>query len=213
MNSIDQAINVKVSVTTLLDQTHIGHLHAFSNTHDVLVLRITNRSTAKIPRPESFKFINTAFIKSIQVIGPISKRTSGVSGGKTSTKVSGNVPNGAHSRSPSPSYATPTKLSINELETDLNRSLAKYKHMLQEVEKASGVTSAGKLLFEKLYLRFPDVKWQADAIIVAGLIKVSKPYMNRASCFNKLADNTINIEKVQHVVREFWQQMDAEKGG
>ncbi|WPK26348.1 hypothetical protein PUMCH_003699 [Australozyma saopauloensis] len=64
MNSLDQAINLKVQVTTLIDETITGTIYAFSPKQHVIALKT----------PELYRIINSSFIKTLTLTGPVPKR-------------------------------------------------------------------------------------------------------------------------------------------
>ncbi|CAK7905857.1 hypothetical protein CAAN1_14S03048 [[Candida] anglica] len=199
MNSIEQALDLKVKISTLLDQSHTGYIYAYSPVHELLTLRITNHSTNKIVKPESYKFINTAFIKTIQVLAPFPKKNG---------PINHHNKHQSHSPSPPPPQSQPTSLSINELETKLNRAVADYKVMLSKSHNPKA-SSTAVMLYEKLYLSFDSVTWQNECIIVSNQIKISRPYSAK-SCTKLQTDSKI-LDKVQLAIKEFWDSYDIDK--
>ncbi|KAK6461632.1 hypothetical protein DFJ63DRAFT_186264 [Scheffersomyces coipomensis] len=114
---LEQIINLKVKIITLLDEAITGHVFAYSTSNEVLVLKITdvsdnknttanNHNTHK--KGETYRIINTAFIKNIQVIKKL---------------------NNQHVV-PTPMAEDSLKLSpisISDLETSLQDSITSYK--------------------------------------------------------------------------------------
>ncbi|KAK6201207.1 uncharacterized protein RJT21DRAFT_33584 [Scheffersomyces amazonensis] len=96
-NSYDQVINLKVKITTLLDQNITGLIYTYSTSNNVLVLKITENSHNKNSHSNNnnnnnnenttndnnnnnnnnnkscYRIINTAYIKKIQVVSSIKK--------------------------------------------------------------------------------------------------------------------------------------------
>lgn len=72
---MDLLVNAKVKVITLLDQAIQGYIYACSSSQALLALRITN-NTGKSPqiKPETYRVLNTTFIKTIQVVTPAPKK-------------------------------------------------------------------------------------------------------------------------------------------
>lgn len=210
MINIDQAVNLKVKVTTLLDQPTTGYIYAYSPVHEILTLRLTNNylKSSDSDRKENYKFINTAFIKTIQVLAPFPKKISS--------------PNGSNSGSKSPSPAPPSpqlvQLSINELETSLNKAVAQHKEMLS-VSQNRQVSSTATLLFEKLYTSFNgNVVWGAnnESIIVNDEVKILKPYLAKSGSITKInnnVNNNQNLDRVFQIVKEFWQNIENDRIG
>lgn len=200
MNSLDQAVNLKVKVTTLLDQPAVGYIYAYLPVHEILALRVASRRSPDAARPDSYRLINTAFIKTIQVLPPFPRR--------------------AHSadldlsKSPSPTAALPhmAPLSINELETNLNRAVAQYKQMVSASHNPSASPTA-VMLFEKLYAQFGSVRWDGDEIVVEDAVRVTKPYLAKAGTVSKNDDAPELSKRVYLAVKDFWHTIEAEKNG
>ncbi|KAI5970176.1 hypothetical protein CANMA_000787 [Candida margitis] len=84
--TLDQAISLKLKVTTLLDQEITGSIYTFSSSNEVLVLITSNHervnikndkdqdSPSSINQTATYRIINTSFIKSIQVLNPPLKK-------------------------------------------------------------------------------------------------------------------------------------------
>ncbi|CAK9442285.1 uncharacterized protein LODBEIA_P60280 [Lodderomyces beijingensis] len=77
IQNFDQALNLKIKVTTLLDQEISGIIYTFSSSNEILVLKTTNIRQTKDKERDStaaststYRVINTSFIKSIQVLSP-----------------------------------------------------------------------------------------------------------------------------------------------
>ncbi|KAI5965115.1 hypothetical protein KGF57_000908 [Candida theae] len=87
--NLRQALSLKLKVTTLLDQEIVGFIYTFSSSNEVLVLITSNQasdnhhsSSSSSPPPpapplppsvnqtNTYRIINTSFIKSIQVLNP-----------------------------------------------------------------------------------------------------------------------------------------------
>ena len=74
--NFDQIINLKVKIITLLDQIIIGQIYTYSSSNEIIIIKTkTNTNDNKQNSVFStYRIINTAFIKSIQVLPPFQGR-------------------------------------------------------------------------------------------------------------------------------------------
>lgn len=191
MNNLDQIINLKVKVTTLLDQSITGTIYAYSPSNELLALR--TGSGKNNVKPETFRFINTAFIKTIQVLPPFPKKNQNPHH-KNSTNVE--------------------RVPINEIEANLNDSIKNYKNsLLINNPKASPIAIK---IFEKFFKLYgvDNVKWQGSDIILFDEIRLAKPYtLGKSGNIVKLDENSKAMNMVEDVLKEIWLEVDNEKRG
>lgn len=192
MNSLEQIINLKVKVTTLLDQSITGTIYTCSPTHELLALKTSNNGKNNV-KPETFRFINTAFIKSIQVLPPFPKKKQNLRH-KNSTNIA--------------------RIPINKIESDLNDSIQNYKNsLLINNPKASPIAIK---IFEKFFRLYgaDSVKWKGSDIILFDEIKLAKPYtLGKSGNIVKLDQNSKAMNMVEDVLKEIWLEVDNEKRG
>lgn len=78
IQSFDQVFNLKIKITTLLDQEITGVIYTYSLSNEILVLKTSNFRTSKdkeLTSPHStYRVINTSFIKSIMVLQPFPQK-------------------------------------------------------------------------------------------------------------------------------------------
>lgn len=78
IQSFDQVFNLKIKITTLLDQEITGVIYTYSLSNEILVLKTSNLRTSKdkeLTSPHStYRVINTSFIKSIMVLQPFPQK-------------------------------------------------------------------------------------------------------------------------------------------
>ncbi|GEQ72159.1 hypothetical protein JCM33374_g5845 [Metschnikowia sp. JCM 33374] len=213
MNSLDQIVNLKVRITNLLDESISGTIYAFSTKQKVLALKVTHQPTGKSPSPQddSFRIINTAFIKSINVLPPFPKKNSRPS------EFPSNVP----------------KIDVKQLEHTLNKML-ESANKIPEVQasqranspatgkfpntshkKADTGTLASKV-FERLSSKLgkENVQWQGnDSILLFKEVSVSKPYALNKISNSKRTQSSKYLEKARVALREAWLEDDNSKRG
>ncbi|CUM66058.1 uncharacterized protein PRCAT00003712001 [Priceomyces carsonii] len=191
-SGLDQVINLRVKVTTFLDETITGSIYTFSSTHEVLVLKIiVNKNT----KTKSYRIINTSFVKSIQVLPPIPKKY---------TNWKDNEKN---------SFKDLKNISVEDLEHKIETALSGD----QRISPDQGAKSSR--LASKLYLKFCNlygkehVKWAGnDNIVLFDELKVSRPFTKSNIQF--LVKNSKFIENVLKVLSQFWLEADdGRKGG
>ena len=78
IQTFDQVFNLKIKITTLLDQEITGVIYTYSLSNEILVLKTSNLRTSKdkeLTSPHStYRVINTSFIKSIMVLQPFPQK-------------------------------------------------------------------------------------------------------------------------------------------
>lgn len=192
MINLEQSINLKVKVTTLLDQSITGTVYACSTSHELLALKVTHNGKNNVN--ETFRFINTAFIKSIQVLPPFPKKNQSFNS-KNSTNLF-NIP-------------------VKDLEQNLESSVANYKN--NQIINNPKATPIAVRIFEKLFKKYGagKVKWQgSDNIVLFDEIKLSKPYtLGKSGNISKLVENSSAMNTVEKDLKEFWLEADNEKRG
>lgn len=170
MNNLDQLVNIRVSITTILEQVISGYIISWSPTHDVLVL---NTWFDKKTLNNNIRFINTAFIKSIEV---------------------SNRKNTFNNHRPQLQVAN---IDIKRLEKDINHSIEEFrKDRLIHNPKSNDV---GAKVFEKLLdvYNIDSVKWDESDIVLLDEVKIAKPYkLQNITKLNDKTKATIQVEKI-----------------
>ncbi|RLV91173.1 hypothetical protein JA1_004046 [Spathaspora sp. JA1] len=199
INNLEQIINLKVKITTLLDQTIIGYIYSFSSSYEVLSLRIPEKK-------DIYRIINTSFIKSIQVLPPFPNKKS------TSNKYNNLVLN---------------PIDINKLDEFLQSKIIEYKVEPVSVSTSSSVSTANTgskkspPIVHRLYDKFvklygkDKVRYNSNQhdIIIFEEIKISKPFTLNKSNFHKLKVDSIHGDSVYRALKQFWLEVDNEKRG
>ena len=75
--NFDQIINLKVKIITLLDQIIIGQIYTYSSSNEIIIIKTKtniNDNKQNSGVSSTYRIINTAFIKSIQVLPPFQGR-------------------------------------------------------------------------------------------------------------------------------------------
>lgn len=179
MNSPDQLVNIKVRVTNLLDETTVGTIYAFNPSHDVLAIKLANASK----KTDDYKFINTAFIKSLQVLPPFPRKGHRLAG----------------------YLGTLTKADIGQLEAQLARAAVEPKG-----PKHSAVALK---FFDGLVARLgrANVEWAgAEIILVFGEIAISRPYaLNRIAPRKP----STHVDEVREALKDIWLAGDSPRRG
>lgn len=190
MNKIEQASNSKVKITTLLDQTTTGTIFAIASNQQLIVLKVKSTKNGEL----TYKFINSAFIKSIQVLPPFPTKKNGYNSLKNQ---------------PTLHY-----ISIEELDRLLNKAL-KAKPV-----KVSNPQPRQKLVSSRIQRQLAEafgktnVRWDNDKIIVKEKIKVSHPFtLGKNNIVPLVPSAKEDLSKVLAVVKEFWLTLDNEKKG
>lgn len=192
MNKIEQASNLKVKITTLLDQTTTGTIYATASNQQVIALKVKSTKSGE----QSFKFINTAFIKSIQVLPPFPSKKNGFNALKGQPIL----------------YHLP----IEKLDQSLQRALEESPNPPpHDVPRQERKPVASKV-FRHLADAFgkSNVKWDNDKIIVNDKIRVSRPFtLGKNNVVSLVSNAKDDLDKVQAAIREFWLTLDNEKKG
>ncbi|KAG7660598.1 uncharacterized protein J8A68_005864 [[Candida] subhashii] len=130
INNFEQIINLKVKIITLLDQIIIGYIYTFTLSNEIIAIRITSNELKKqqIYTGDTYRILNTSFIKSIQVLPPFpSKKVPSTTGTTTGNGL--------------PPYSTNnlllTPLSINKFDKQLQKLIATYEKPQSNIIKAS----------------------------------------------------------------------------
>lgn len=193
MNTWEQALNLKVKITTTVsDQAISGSIFACSSNNELIALKVSNPSNKT--KTDGYRFVNTAFIKTVQVLPPFPSK-----------------------KGPAPQTKTQVALHdipLKDLEFKLNNAIADYDDK-QEINPPKTLPF-GTRVFEKLSKVHGEqnVKWQGnDTIIIHDEIKVSRPYTLSKRNVQKLSQNSKHLEPVQNTLREFWLAADNEKRG
>lgn len=202
MNSLDQLVNLKVKITNLLDESTVATIYAFNSSQEVLALKVSSSSGQKngSAKLDEFKIINTAFIKSLQVMPPFPKK-----GQK--------IPHGYEKKL--------TKIDIQKYEAELNRAIS--QHQNSSVERSNTTTSKkseasplASKIFDKLSNKLgkENVQWHGNETILAFKeIIISRPYaLNRISN-SKKSQASKHIDEVRSALREIWLEVDNSKRG
>lgn len=203
MDRLDQTVNLKVKITNLLDQTITASIYGFSASQDVLALKVFpangNKST------DVYKIVNTAFIKSVQVLPPLPKK------GQKLQTCNGKL----------------TKVDINQFQSHLNKLIDKSKQMLPLAEITTEETKApnkepeisplARKLFSKLTEKLgpENVQWHGnESMLLFKEIIVSKPYALNKISHSKRSQSSKHINKVKIALRDTWLEIDnAKRGG
>lgn len=129
ITNFEQIINLKVKITTLLDQTIIGYIYTFSSSNEIIVIRITSNQLLTQKKQnytytgDTYRILNTAFIKSIQVLPPFPKRTN-TSAATNTSSTTFTTNNGL------PNYSTNnlllSPLSIKDFDREVQKLIANY---------------------------------------------------------------------------------------
>ncbi|KAM9937298.1 hypothetical protein OXX80_003185 [Metschnikowia pulcherrima] len=207
MNSLDQIINLKVKITNLLDESVSGTIYAFSSKQRVLALKITSQATGKSPPPpeDSYKIINTAFIKSISVLPPLPKKN----------------------QRPNDSLSPEASIDVKKLEASLNEMLENAnKNPSKKSSPQPGTTQGPKKsdsgslaskVFDKLSAKLgkDNVQWQGkDSILLFKEVMISKPYALNKISNARRTQTSKHLEKAKSALREVWLSEDnIERGG
>lgn len=201
MNSLDQIINLKVKITNLLDESVTAHIYAFNPRQEVLALKVvpSHGSKAGAAKLDHFKIINTAFIKSLQVLPPFPKK--------------GHKPYTGYNQKLS-------KVDIEKLEADINKAIAQHRNgspaETRAPAKKTEVSPMALKIFEKLSARLgkQNVQWHGnEAILAFKEIIISRPYALNKISNSKKSQASKHIDEVRSALRESWLDVDNSKRG
>lgn len=200
MNSLDQVINLKVKITNLLDESIVATIYAFDPKQEVLALKVSpphgTKNGSGAPKLDEFKIINTAFIKSLQVIPPFPKK-----GQRPYTGFNQRI----------------AKVDIAKLEADLNRAISHHRHVPTNTganHKAETSPLAAKI-FDRLSKKLgkENIQWQGnEGILAFKEIVISRPYaLNKVN--TKKSHPSKHTDEVRSALRETWLEVDSSKRG
>ncbi|EGW30029.1 uncharacterized protein SPAPADRAFT_63648 [Spathaspora passalidarum NRRL Y-27907] len=224
INNFEQVINLKVKITTLLDQTITGYIYAFSSSNEVLSLRITSNETKKdTNKGDTYRIINTSFIKSMQVLPPFPNKKGGSNLAKYSTN-----------------NLTLHPIDVAKLDETIQQRIIDYKPspvepnvspppQQQPAQRRQASTSprtqshnsSPQPIAHRLYDKFvklygkDKVKYSHNQhdIILFEEIKISKPFTLSKSNFHKFKQDSTHVDSVQRALKQFWLEVDNEKRG
>lgn len=206
MNSLDQTINLKVKITDLFDNSITATIYAFSASQEVLALKVhpANGPKKANSEDETFRIINTSFIKSLQVLSPYPKKTG--KGIEAITRIK--------------------KVDIQQLESKFNVPTKEHTKPTEQKPRAAlpGASHPKKntpspmaaKIFDKLLSRFgkENILWHGnDSILLFREVSVSKPYALNKISNSKKAQSSEHIEKIRTALREIWLEMDNSRRG
>ncbi|KAG2736093.1 hypothetical protein G9P44_000183 [Scheffersomyces stipitis] len=219
VSDFDQIVRLRAKITTLLDQSITGYVHSFSSSNQVIALRIDHKGK-KSSTGDTYRIINTAFIKSIQILPPFPKKA----GNNSNTSSSTTNSNNHNSHNSHNQHTQAISVSIEDLETHLQECIANFKpnqDLLANKENEPSHHSRASPIAIKLYEKFvklygpENIQWSgSDNIVIFKEIKLSKPYtLGKSGNIHKLKDNCKHLDEVQRVLKQFWLEVDNEKRG
>lgn len=218
--NFDQIINLKVKIITLLDQIIIGQIYTYSSSNEIIIIKTktnTNDNKQNSSSTSTYRIINTAFIKSIQVLPPFSRKN-------------GNNKSDSSSSSSSSASTLLEFININDLDKRLNHEINNYKPQpIQPIQQQASHTQPSNistLLFNRLVKLYGDknVKFsngnssttstKQSEIIIFNEIKIIKPFTNIKSNIQIIKENgKKHLDSIQRALNQFWLEIDNEKRG
>ncbi|EEQ47050.1 conserved hypothetical protein [Candida albicans WO-1] len=217
--NFDQIINLKVKIITLLDQIIIGQIYTYSSSNEIIIIKTktnTNDNKQNSSSTSTYRIYNTAFIKSIQVLPPFSRKN-------------GNNKSDSSSSSSSSSASTLLEfINMNDLDKRLKREVNNYKPQPIQQQQASHTqpSNISTLLFNRLVKLYGDknVKFgngnnsttstKQSEIIIFNEIKIIKPFTNIKSNIQIIKENgKKHLDSIQRALNQFWLEIDNEKRG
>lgn len=216
--NFDQIINLKVKIITLLDQIIIGQIYTYSSSNEIIIIKTktnTNDNKQNSSSTSTYRIINTAFIKSIQVLPPFSRKN-------------GNNKSDSSSSSSSSASTLLEFININDLDKRLNHEINNYKPQPIQQQQASHTqpSNISTLLFNRLVKLYGDknVKFgngnnsttstKQSEIIIFNEIKIIKPFTNIKSNIQIIKENgKKHLDSIQRALNQFWLEIDNEKRG
>lgn len=230
MNYIDQVINLKVRVTNLLDQNVTGSIYAFSPAQKVLVLKTAQKGAAS----ETFRVINTKFVKSIHVFTPqkrfkddfrptkvdvseLEHRINSSIKAVSETKAEGKSIENDKRKPKSPEPAGETKAPHHgESKTSHSETKAPVKGTGANGAKNANTNWQGQAIFKKLAAYFGPAnvaRHGHDSILLFGSVLLTRPYaLNKVASFRGTASKAV-IDDVKKGLRQIWLQEGTPKKG
>lgn len=181
-HSFAQVANLKVTITTHLDSTITGFIYTYAD--DILVLRMSGKDQTE----EIYRFINTLYIKLLEVLGSLNKQRDGAGLARSDFK----------------------KIALDEFQRKLENAITLYDNRTHP--KA---TTKAQLLFKKLVEKWgvDDVRWQDSDIVIKDEIRLTKPYTLGKNTMHKLKRNAVHLEEIKKHIREVWLEIDSRKRG
>lgn len=216
--NFDQIINLKVKIITLLDQIIIGQIYTYSSSNEIIIIKTKtniNDNKQNSSSTSTYRIINTAFIKSIQVLPPFSRKN-------------GNNKSDSSSSSSSSASTLLEFININDLDKRLNHEINNYKPQPIQQQQASHTqpSNISTLLFNRLVKLYGDknIKFgngnssttstKQSEIIIFNEIKIIKPFTNIKSNIQIIKENgKKHLDSIQRALNQFWLEIDNEKRG
>lgn len=185
MNKIEQVENLKVKVTTLLDQTMVGTIYSWSSSNKVLALKVSN---GKSNEGNNFRLINTAFIKLLQVMQPSSKKQQIHSSKKNSE---------LH------------YIPVKDIEDSLNRITLESNS--RELPRSVGhkIYNTFCKAFGENSVKFLS----ENEISIRDQIVLIKPFTLEQKNILRIDQNTKIQGDVEKTLKTFWRDYDSERRG
>ncbi|KAG5419493.1 hypothetical protein I9W82_003260 [Candida metapsilosis] len=256
-----QALALKLKITTLLDQEIVGFIYTFSSSNEVLVLITSinqtndnhnsspsSSSSASSPPPippldqtNTYRIINTSFIKSIQVLNPPTSRATRSNKMDIPLIAPINVEDldqflqeQIEKYKPSPVEVIPkstndlalqhskdttstTQSSQQSSPTQSHHHHHHHNHH-QQHRHQSNQKSISTQLHEKLSTWFgsENVTYgnqKHTEIIIHNDIKLIKPFTNTQKNIQVLNKQTKHLPALTRALKQFWDGIDSEKKG
>ncbi|ABN64480.1 predicted protein [Scheffersomyces stipitis CBS 6054] len=186
VSDFDQIVRLRAKITTLLDQSITGYVHSFSSSNQVIALRIDHKGK-KSSTGDTYRIINTAFIKSIQILPPFPKK------------------------------AEDLETHLQECIANFKPNQDLLANKENEPSHHSRASPIAIKLYEKFVKLYgpENIQWSgSDNIVIFKEIKLSKPYtLGKSGNIHKLKDNCKHLDEVQRVLKQFWLEVDNEKRG
>lgn len=186
MNKLEQVENLKVKVTTLLDQSMVGTIYSWSSSNKVLALKVSNGNNNE--KGSNFRLVNTAFIKLLQVMQPISKKQQTNSSKKNSE---------LH------------YIPVQDIEDSLNRITLKSKSQEEPC-------SVGHKIYNTFCKAFGEnaVNFRSEnEISIRDQIALIKPFTLEQKNIVKIDQNTKIQGDIEKTLKTFWREYDSERRG
>lgn len=258
--TLNQTLSLKLKVTTLLDQEIVGFIYTFSSSNEVLVLitsnnidqvkhdsSLTSSSSSSPPPPanqkNTYRIINTSFIKSIQVLNAPPLRKVIPKPNKSDRLVIEPInvddldqflqeqiqtykvsPVGiistsitkeptSHHGSSKLHKSTPTTQPTQQQHTQPTSPTQNHPHRHQHNQKS--ITSQ---LHDKLLAWFGNENvtygnQKHTEIIIHNDIKLIKPFTNTQKNVQVLNKQTKHLPALNRALKQFWDGIDNEKKG
>ncbi|KAI3406555.2 hypothetical protein KGF56_000687 [Candida oxycetoniae] len=224
IKNFDQVLNLKIKVTTLLDQEMIGVIYTYSSSNEILVLKTSNLRVSKdnkqVDPTSTYRVINTSIIKSIQVLPPFPSKKNNLKPYKRDE-------------------VSIKPINIQDLKKFVNNEILKLDGVEQpkkEQEKpisslateprhipqhnTTPGSSIASQLFEKLTTLYgvKNIKYgdqKRMEIIIHDEIKLIKPFTNTQKNIQFINDKqqSKHTQSLNRALKQFWLEIDNEKKG